>query len=119
MTTIQRNFNSTDSLKGLVRSAALFSLKLHTHKPLTPVLVVVYCTVDSNYYRFKDYYETDITVNHVPARYSRNPVDSIRDAVLTVSPNRQYRGIVRPTTPATTGPETHNTQAYITLEQDV
>jgi hypothetical protein len=26
-------------------------------------------------------------------------------AVLTVSPNRQYRGTFRPTTPATTGPE--------------
>ena len=38
---------------------------------------------------------------------SRNvpkPVDSIRLAVLTVSPNRQYLGIVRPTTPAATGP---------------
>ena len=30
---------------------------------------------------------------------------SIREAVLTVSPNRQYRGIFAPTTPATTGPE--------------
>jgi hypothetical protein len=29
----------------------------------------------------------------------------IRAAVLTVSPNRQYRGTFRPTTPATTGPE--------------
>lgn len=36
--------------------------------------------------------------------YSRSPVDSIREAVLTVSPNRQYRGMVRPTTPATHGP---------------
>ncbi len=27
------------------------------------------------------------------------PVDSILDAMLTVSPNRQYRGIFRPTTP--------------------
>ena len=33
------------------------------------------------------------------------PVDSIREAVLTVSPNRQYRGIFSPTTPATTIPE--------------
>ena len=31
-------------------------------------------------------------------------VDSIRDAVFTVSPNKQYLGIVKPTTPATTGP---------------
>jgi hypothetical protein len=35
----------------------------------------------------------------------RNPVDSMREAVLTVSPNRQYRGIAMPTTPATTDPE--------------
>lgn len=39
---------------------------------------------------------------------SRSPVDSIREAVLTVSPKRQYRGMVRPTTPATQGPEKHN-----------
>lgn len=38
--------------------------------------------------------------------HSRSPVDSIRDAVFTVSPKRQYRGMVRPTTPATQGPET-------------
>ena len=35
-----------------------------------------------------------------------SPLDSILLAVLTVSPNRQYRGILRPTTPAHTGPET-------------
>jgi len=34
----------------------------------------------------------------------RSAVDSILDAVLTVSPNKQYLGIVSPTTPATTGP---------------
>lgn len=38
-------------------------------------------------------------------RHSRRPVDSILEAVLTVSPKRQYRGMVRPTTPATQGPE--------------
>lgn len=32
------------------------------------------------------------------------PLDSMRDAVFTVSPNRQYRGIFSPTTPAHTGP---------------
>ena len=32
------------------------------------------------------------------------PFDSILDAVFTVSPNKQYLGIVIPTTPATTGP---------------
>lgn len=32
------------------------------------------------------------------------PLDSILDAVLTVSPNRQYLGMVSPTTPATTEP---------------
>ena len=40
------------------------------------------------------------TLIHPPS-----PVDSIRDAVLTVSPNRQYLGIVWPTTPAAHGPE--------------
>jgi hypothetical protein len=39
-----------------------------------------------------------------PLSHSRRPVDSMREAVLTVSPNRQYRGMVRPTTPATHGP---------------
>lgn len=32
------------------------------------------------------------------------PLDSILEAVLTVSPKRQYRGILRPTTPATHEP---------------
>ena len=32
------------------------------------------------------------------------PVDSILDAVLTASPNKQYRGILMPTTPAAHGP---------------
>ena len=36
-----------------------------------------------------------------------SPVDSIREAVLTVSPNRQYLGILMPTTPAHTGPATY------------
>jgi hypothetical protein len=36
------------------------------------------------------------------------PVDSILEAVFTVSPNKQYLGIVRPTTPATAGPEKHS-----------
>lgn len=33
-----------------------------------------------------------------------SPLLSMREAVLTVSPKRQYRGMVSPTTPATTGP---------------
>ena len=37
--------------------------------------------------------------NNVPS-----PLDSSLEAVLTVSPNKQYLGIVRPTTPETTGP---------------
>jgi len=41
------------------------------------------------------------------------PVLSIRLAVLTVSPNRQYRGIFSPTTPATTAP-THTTYILAT-----
>lgn len=40
-----------------------------------------------------------------------NPEDSIRDAWFTVSPNRQYRGIFNPTTPAHTGPEDDEIQA--------
>lgn len=39
--------------------------------------------------------------------YSPSPLDSIRDAVLTVSPNKQYLGIFSPTTPAQTGPVKH------------
>lgn len=39
--------------------------------------------------------------------HSPSPFDSIREAVLTVSPNRQYLGIFRPTTPAHTGPRKH------------
>ena len=34
----------------------------------------------------------------------RCPVDCILDAVLTVSPTRQYLGMIEPTTPVTTGP---------------
>lgn len=37
------------------------------------------------------------------------PVDSILDAVFTVSPNKQYRGILMPTTPATQGPVEYKT----------
>lgn len=39
--------------------------------------------------------------------HSPSPLDSIRDAVLTVSPNKQYLGIFKPTTPAQTGPIKH------------
>ena len=34
----------------------------------------------------------------------RSPFDSILDAVFTVSPNKQYLGIFKPTTPATHDP---------------
>lgn len=43
---------------------------------------------------------------------SRIPVDSILEAVLTVSPNRQYLGIVKPTTPATQGPTQEHTDMF-------
>ena len=43
--------------------------------------------------------------NNSYCSHSRSPVDSILDAVLTVSPNRQYLGIFMPTTPATHAPE--------------
>ena len=45
-----------------------------------------------------------------------SPLLSIRDAVLTVSPKRQYLGIFRPTTPATQGPETHGDEFYEKVE---
>ena len=37
--------------------------------------------------------------------FKGSPLDSILEAVLTVSPKRQYRGILIPTTPAQQGPE--------------
>lgn len=37
-----------------------------------------------------------------------SPFDSILEAVLTVSPNKQYLGILLPTTPAHTGPRRVN-----------
>ena len=40
------------------------------------------------------------------------PVDSILEAVFTVSPNRQYLGIAVPTTPATTGPKVQKIVSY-------
>lgn len=46
---------------------------------------------------------------------SRIPVDSILEAVFTVSPNRQYLGIVKPTTPATQGP----TQGHACVNQQL
>ena len=42
-----------------------------------------------------------------------SPFDSIREAVFTVSPNKQYLGIVKPTTPATTGPVIFVTYIYV------
>ena len=33
------------------------------------------------------------------------PLDSILDALFTVSPNKQYLGMAVPTTPAATGPK--------------
>jgi len=42
--------------------------------------------------------------DQIVERFIPDPVDSIRLAVLTVSPKRQYRGIRRPTTPATQEP---------------
>lgn len=45
-----------------------------------------------------------VTPSTTCPRQTHKPVDSIRDAVFTVSPKRQYRGIVSPTTPAQQGP---------------
>ena len=52
-----------------------------------------------SYYHFKTTYYSCINL-----RYSRAPADSILQATMTVSPNKQYLGIVVPTIPATTGP---------------
>lgn len=52
--------------------------------------------------------------------YLRIPVDSILEAVVTVSPNRQYLGMVKPTTPATQGPlevTRRQTQTYYKSHQ--
>lgn len=43
-------------------------------------------------------------------------MDSILEAVLTVSPNRQYRGILIPTTPAAQGPEMDRKEEVETME---
>lgn len=54
--------------------------------------------------------------NGIPSHYPHNsqlkwfisrpsPLDSILDAVLTVSPKRQYLGMAKPTTPVAHGPE--------------
>lgn len=43
-------------------------------------------------------------ISSVPVACLRCPVDSMLEAVLTVSPNRQYLGIFIPTTPAAQGP---------------
>ena len=47
----------------------------------------------------------------------RSPFDSIRLAVLTASPKRQYLGIFTPTTPAQQGPEKANSQTIPELSQ--
>lgn len=55
-----------------------------------------------------------VTIHFPTVCYIRSPVASICAAVVTVSPNRQYRGIVKPTTPATTGPEHTDTSVSST-----
>ena len=45
-----------------------------------------------------------VAVELLTCIFCARPLDSIRDAVLTVSPKRQNLGMVRPTTPAATGP---------------
>ena len=40
----------------------------------------------------------------IASKLSPSPFDSILDAVLTVSPNKQYLGIFCPTTPEHTAP---------------
>ncbi len=57
---------------------------------------------------------------HLPTScrvYSPIPVLSILEAVLTVSPNKQYLGIRSPTTPATQGPERSRSEVKYTVPQ--
>lgn len=55
---------------------------------------------ENSYRSLKEFCDSNAT-----CCYSRFPVDSIRLAVLTASPNKQYLGIFIPTTPAMTMPE--------------
>jgi len=50
-------------------------------------------------------YVFSIWFSRIKFSYLRSPDVCILDAVLTVSPNKQYRGILLPTTPATHGPK--------------
>lgn len=52
------------------------------------------------------------------AIHKPSPLDSILDAVLTVSPNKQYRGILVPTTPAQTEPRKYNLQTIIMCDRN-
>ena len=60
----------------------------------------------------------DTLIIHIKNLYSNKrpsipfPCDSILDAMLTVSPKRQYRGILLPTTPAAQGPINDKTNKY-------
>lgn len=45
-----------------------------------------------------------VLLSHMNVMRSPCPVDSMRDAILTVSPKRQYLGILSPTTAAKHGP---------------
>lgn len=50
----------------------------------------------------------DVNIVELPVNNSgelTKPVVCILDAVLTVSPKKQYLGTFKPTTPATAGPE--------------
>ena len=55
---------------------------------------------------------SDITSKRLFQSVLRWPVDSILLAVFTVSPNRQYLGILTPTTPAQQGPITLKKNDY-------
>lgn len=59
------------------------------------------------------------TYRELSAASPPSPVDSIRDATLTVSPNKQYRGMVIPTTPATHGPDNRNRLSHLIVQTSV
>jgi len=60
------------------------------------------------------------TVYHSPEIQSRpSPVDSMREAMLTVSPKRQYLGIACPTTPVHAINNSHNMRLHGKLIRDM
>jgi hypothetical protein len=89
------------------------SIRLHSANPRRVIFILVAmrtwnltCPNHSQLFSYTQHRQASAVVPpcHHTHVWLHSPVDSILDAVLTVSPNKQYRGIVRPTTPAQHGP---------------